>query len=790
MKEVEALSTRWLASVIDRLNSGITKGGFPKVFNDPVWGTTELMPWEVLLLDSPLTQRLRGVRQLGLAHLVYPGAGHDRLEHIKGVVEAADHMVNRLRRNAEHRTNFGSDPDAAIPETTDEERYVVRLAALLHDIGHGPFSHAIEPVVDQLYSKEFKTLGAVFRSFFEGCDNVSASEAIASLIVLSDSMASVFNAADYEFPGTKKDLQMRVVARIVGARSHLKASYLSGIISGPVDADKFDYMIRDSHHAGLPIGLDTDRLISKLEVITITPDNAPATMVELRDRAERSDHKRIYEMGISLSGIGSYEQMMVGRVLLYDRLYYHHKVRAADAMAQRLVNTAEREREAPFTLQELFLGVSDDTMIQVLGGLLQSDMVKGGGEGAKALANRLMERRLYHRATAFAARFIAGLDGLSEKDCDSERGALWRNPTKSLSSIDGIQAFEKKIYETALEIAPHIENLQEQAADLRQEHIIVDLPLNKIKPGGNLLLTRTENDQIGLPNFFFDPERWSNAYDQQKRCGYVFCPKERIPLVALAAKIAIFREYRFGLSETADRFTKTVDVIEPEWFDKLAAASVIDTECHEQLKDVRTFLSLIKAEDISLPEDWVREAPRLAESIAKNLKKYHPGGFAPTVKNELLSAITALANVVATICKHGKFSKYDALDERRELQPEIRDMLSAQGLAVSEETELVGGRTDLISGASMLIENKVAGETDNVMEKGSSSYPFQTRRYAIALCNTVFFTVVAYKNKTEAGLLQQCESIKVIKVPSVKGDFIEIRFAVPYGTGRPSAAKA
>src|SRR5438270_9787214 len=112
---IDSLAENWLASALVHLNTAEVRAGFPKVFNDPVWGTIEFLPWEVVLLDSPLVQRLRGVRQLGLAHYVYPGAGHDRLEHARGVVEAAERMLGRLERNAKHRRNYGARPDEAIP---------------------------------------------------------------------------------------------------------------------------------------------------------------------------------------------------------------------------------------------------------------------------------------------------------------------------------------------------------------------------------------------------------------------------------------------------------------------------------------------------------------------------------------------------------------------------------------------------------------------------------------------------------------------------------------------------
>ena len=525
---VNSLAKKWLAVVLDRLNCGGLRSGFPKVFNDPVWGTIELLPWEVVLLDSPLVQRLRGVRQLGLAHYVYPGAGHDRLEHARGVVEAAERMLGRLARNAKHRRLYGARPDQAIPDLSDDDHYVVRLAALLHDLGHGPFSHAIEPLIEQRYANEFHQFSNAARTAFEGVGTVSVSEAIAALLVLSPAMDSVLNHNEFAFPTAKTDLAMRLVARIIGARSHLTASYLSGVVSEPVDADKLDYMARDGHHAGLSIGLDTDRLLSKIEVITITPENVPPRLSELRERAELSQQRRIYDMGISISGIGAYEQMIVGRVVLYDRLYYHHKVRAADAMAQRLVQVAEKERGKQFTIPEFFLDVSDDTMIEVLGGRLAAAEVTGGKTRANDLAASIRERRIYHRALAFASRFVAGIDGFpDEQTRDSERAALWRQVTHALDAFDAIQKFESEIFETAKRVSAVNPRLSELAMSLCPEHIIVDLPANKARPGGNLLMTRTENDEVGLPNLFFDPERWSNAYEQQKRCGYVFCPREQ-----------------------------------------------------------------------------------------------------------------------------------------------------------------------------------------------------------------------------------------------------------------------
>ena len=340
-----------------------------------------------------------------MAHLVYPGAGHDRLEHSRGVVEAAERMIRALERNAAHRRLFGGDRDENVPSVSDEDRYATRLAALLHDIGHGPFSHATERLIELRHEGEFSRATDVLRGAFEGVTSIAPSEVIGTLLVLSEAVSRILTHQYLAAYTRSPDLPAAVAARILGSRSCLGAGYLSGIISGPVDADKLDYIARDCHHAGLPLGIDLTRLISKLEVVIVTPENAPNQ--ELRDRAQHSPSKRFYDMGISQAGLGSYEQLIIARVLLYDRLYYHHKVRAAESMLQRLIRLAEEERGTKYTIRDLFSGFSDDIFIGVIGGELKTHepamwikTISGGrscDSGTTRLLPRVRVRRPLHR---------------------------------------------------------------------------------------------------------------------------------------------------------------------------------------------------------------------------------------------------------------------------------------------------------------------------------------------------------------------------------------------------------
>jgi HD superfamily phosphohydrolase len=177
-----------------------TNEASPKAFNDPIWGTIELYPWETILLDSPLIQRLRGIRQLGLAHYVYPGASHSRLEHTLGVVEASERMIQALVRNADHRRIYGDDPDEGIPVPSDRDRYSIRLAALLHDIGHGPLSHVTEPVIEQRYKEEFERSKQLLRDGFAGVAKIASSEVLAVLMVMSTAIQRIFEDARFGVP--------------------------------------------------------------------------------------------------------------------------------------------------------------------------------------------------------------------------------------------------------------------------------------------------------------------------------------------------------------------------------------------------------------------------------------------------------------------------------------------------------------------------------------------------------------------------------------------------------------
>lgn len=784
--ELSMLTEKWLRPVISRLNTCITSQGFPKTFNDPIWGVIELFPWEVSLLDSPMLQRLRGVRQLGFAHYVYPGACHDRLEHSLGVVQAAELMIRTLSRNADHRRKFGDAPDALVPEPSEMDIHSTRLAALLHDIGHGPFSHVTEPLIRDRFLFEFQEVENVIRNTFEGVTQISTSETVAVVFIMSDHMRAVFEHPKFTRVGPANQLPLAIAARMVGSRSLLQAAYLSGIISGPLDADKLDYMARDSHHAGLPLGLDIKRLISKLEVVTVTPDNAPD--FKMRDRALALPNKRFYEIGISLSGLGAYEQMIISRVILYDRIYYHHKVRATEAMARRLITLSEEEGGRPYTFSELFQAASDDSLIRILSGAMKSKQESLGGVRATAMGEALLERRIYYRAYAFAARFIDGLDGLPEVEQKDTRAILWNTVLKALGNLKQCENFALEIYKKACLIMELITDFYEKCRELKPEHIIIDLAPNKVTVPGSDILTRTESGHVEPPSLIFNTERWSQAYEHQKQCGFVFTPIEYVPLIMLSSRIMFYEKFQLVMKPIAEHISKTVRVVKPDWIHQVAERGICTAECVEALTESKPMLVPIREDELLLPDSWRTNDTSLAKRLADGFRDTLPAGLPASVHQGVIEAIKNLALFLDMIDKSGKFVGVKKLKEK-ELQDCIRDHFRSIGVEIQEGTEVGGGETDLVLPGPLIIENKVRQEPTFAPLGSGCHYVWQARRYSIAICSSVMFVVVAYRPANEAVILPLTQRIVVTSPDESPEGYAQVRIVIPWGHSRPSKAR-
>ncbi len=238
-----------------------------KIFNDPVYGFITLKDEFIIeIIDHPWFQRLRRISQLGLSHLVYPGAVHNRFHHAIGAMNLMQETLDSLKQKG--------------VEITDKEELGATLAILLHDVGHGPFSHALEHSIVSDISHEELTLLIMHH--------------------LNEEFGGKLNTAIEIFSDT------------------YKKKFLHQLVSSQLDMDRLDYLSRDSFYSGVSEGIvGTERIIKMLDV--------------------QDDQVVVEEKGIY-----SIEKYIVARRLMYWQVYLHKTVLSAEFMLVNILKRAKQ----------------------------------------------------------------------------------------------------------------------------------------------------------------------------------------------------------------------------------------------------------------------------------------------------------------------------------------------------------------------------------------------------------------------------------------------------------------
>lgn len=224
-----------------------------KFIRDSVYGDISLNKFEERIMDMPQFQRLRRIKQLGLISLIYPGATHTRFEHSVGTMNLG----------------FKLSTELGLP---DDDVELIRASALLHDIGHGPFSHVSEGVLSVPH------------------------EELTKYVVTKTSMCDLL----------EEKFDVNKIVEIVNGKG-----YLGPIVSGELDVDRMDYLLRDSHNTGVAYGIiDYERIISNL---------------------------KLEESGLILDikGVQAAEGALVSRYFMYPSVYQHHTTRIVNSMFRR-----------------------------------------------------------------------------------------------------------------------------------------------------------------------------------------------------------------------------------------------------------------------------------------------------------------------------------------------------------------------------------------------------------------------------------------------------------------------
>ncbi len=301
---------------------------------DPLWSAIRLDATAVRIIDTAVFQRLRYIRQLGHAYLVYPGATHTRFEHALGVYHLARKTLQLLGERGELR------------EVDELDCQLVPYAGLLHDVGHYPYSHALEELGPE--------------------DVAEHHEALTARFLHEPELAEVLR-------GIAPDAAERIERMVRGS----SVSPLRGLVAGSLDLDKIEYLNRDSMFCGVPYGMvDVDRLVHSLTLL-------------------RDPESGQLEVGIHENGLSALETLLFSKYQMFRNVYWHHGVRAATALYKRMVR--ESVTAGLIEPREL-IGKTDEGLLSMIDERAAASDAAAAQRVRKSWIPALRRRRLPKRA--------------------------------------------------------------------------------------------------------------------------------------------------------------------------------------------------------------------------------------------------------------------------------------------------------------------------------------------------------------------------------------------------------
>lgn len=508
-----------------------------KNFYDSVWGTIEINEGEILLLDSPIIQRLRKLKQLGLADLLYSSADHSRFSHTLGVLQTANTMALQLKSElAKQRIII----EKQMPQ-------IIRLAAIFHDCGHMFCSHASERYFQNDYRfSNFNLVDKVRGSFRKKIKiEPSITEIISMLIVNSTSMRNLleiisggFSELTFNKSNADKIIE-NICCLIIGYPYSEKTLPFSQIISGQIDADKLDYLKRDSHSTGVPVAVDMSRVFQKLRVVR---NEKPMTMLS---NSEKSDEK--YKLGIAPAAINTVDQLIISRYMMFENVYFHQKTLTSE---EQLRNAIYKLDIATTGLFDSFLNimkltdsiiVSNDFNIskQILNidVNVKEDKRELYNEACRLLAS-IYKRELFKRCVAFTSDNLTDIAQLGkefytklfvDKKQDEQTGFI-ELVIEETNSLKEILSDQDKGFNSHTNIL-----------------LIVSPDISSISLNSNLAIADKMNRDRDM---VFEADNWLKSRTSRKPQNYIVTYPEDRYLTYIAAEKVLFTRYGLQINDT------------------------------------------------------------------------------------------------------------------------------------------------------------------------------------------------------------------------------------------------
>lgn len=469
-----------------------------KIIHDAIWGTHFFEPYELSIISLPIFQRLRQVSQMGFVNYIYPSARHTRFEHSLGVTIVANKLFHYAKK----------ERDSTLLDENDLRH--IRIAGLLHDIGHGLFSHTSEEVYGYMFYE------LIEQEFEEDNVNPKPHEFLSYLLIKTDSFRKFFQWLQRKYRLTIDS--DRIANIIIGLPQSEESRYKVSFINGSFDADKLDYFYRDSRFSGIPVQLDLDRLFNVMSISDLSKVSCDPSGVLIRD------------LTIGLSGVTCLEQIIFNKMILLSTIYHHQKVKACDCMFKgALEYIKEKGLEIHFKNKSCkFINPIDFITLTDIDFFAEGSRTKE--KLLHDLIHNILYRRILKRALVISKRTIEG------------------DLNQILSTRVNRHQKEQELREVARQITELAGN------PCTPYEVWIDIPKAPSFKEAATTYVRTKknnpNEDLQRLEEFFPLKQWEENYEIHKLKGHIFCPEHCLDKITKAAK-EVFRE-KYNISFKGD----------------------------------------------------------------------------------------------------------------------------------------------------------------------------------------------------------------------------------------------
>lgn len=491
-----------------------------KLIHDNIWGTERFSPSEMALIDSPLLQRLRKIGQTGLSVYTYPSTTHTRFSHSLGVYSQVKKLIQAVNQIE------SSNNEMKISDTVQNS---LKFSALLHDVGHGPFSHLSEEIYGSFPEIENEKNAINLP--------VKAHELLSYSIAKSDYLKNYLYQIQTDY-NIEIDSDL-IPNAIIGKPKDQLHTYEVEFINGAFDADKLDYLMRDGVNSGLPLNIDLDRLWYAVRIYN-------GQFFDSVAKAKINGKKLV----IKRSSASVLEQIVFAKMILFMNFYQHQKIRSTECMYKAIIEYIQDnniefdlcgDKKIDFKRATDFLYVDDNFFLNNNITILRKNDI-----GFHRLVHNMQYRRHFVRAMVISYDSI-GDKQKSEKEA-SQKDA-WdcllnerKKEKRILFSDENLRKIAKEIFIIVSKNHPKI----------LKEEIWIDLPSSpKFKEAEDTYLSPINDEEPLLFSDFFPANKWADQYVCHKYKGHIFCPPEYVESVALAAKLVLERNYGFEFNSLA-----------------------------------------------------------------------------------------------------------------------------------------------------------------------------------------------------------------------------------------------